>query len=128
MIILHLNIVQYHSNIMCINHATTRSHILFFTFFKLWLVATLVVGQRSSGAPDSPVPLLDDPVPPRTRNQPITRFSACALFIVRCAPDSSVHPRTEGNQSLPNGAPTASRSLRTIKGTLGAWSMTPSTY
>jgi hypothetical protein len=29
-----------------------------------------------------------------------------------------VHPRTEGNQNLPNGAPTAPRSLGAIKGTL----------
>jgi hypothetical protein len=28
-----------------------------------------------------------------------------------------VRPRTEGNQSLPNGAPTAPRSLGAIKGT-----------
>jgi hypothetical protein len=27
------------------------------------------------------------------------------------APDCPVRPRTEGNQSLPNGAPTAPRSL-----------------
>jgi hypothetical protein len=29
----------------------------------------------------------------------------------------TVHPRIEGNQGLPNGAPTAPRSLGTIKGT-----------
>jgi hypothetical protein len=33
------------------------------------------------------------------------------------APDYPVRPLTEGNQSLPNGAPMASRSLRDIKGT-----------
>jgi hypothetical protein len=74
------------------------------------LVATSVKGQRSSGARDSPVP-------PKTGNQPITRFSTHALFTVRCAPDSPVHRRTEGNQSLPNGGPTAPRSLGAIKGT-----------
>jgi hypothetical protein len=36
---------------------------------------------------------------------------------VRCAPDSPVHPRTKGNQTLPNGALTAPRYLRAIKGT-----------
>jgi hypothetical protein len=39
------------------------------------------------------------------------------LLTVRCAPDSPVHPRTEGNHGLPNGAPTAPRSLEAIKGT-----------
>jgi hypothetical protein len=33
------------------------------------------------------------------------------------APDCPMCPRTEGNQSLPNGAPTDPRSLRAIKGT-----------
>jgi hypothetical protein len=42
---------------------------------------------------------------------------ARVVFIVRCAPDNLVHPRTEGNQSLPNGAPTAPNSLGAIKGT-----------
>jgi hypothetical protein len=32
------------------------------------------------------------------------------------APDCPVDPQTEGNQSLPNGAPTTLRSLRAIKG------------
>jgi hypothetical protein len=42
--------------------------------------------------------------------------------IVHCslsggAPDCPVHPRTKGNQGLPNGAPTAPSSLGAIKGT-----------
>jgi hypothetical protein len=53
----------------------------------------------------------------RTGNQPSTRFSVAALFTVRCAPDIPVHPRTVGNQSLPNGAPMAPRSLGDIKHT-----------
>jgi hypothetical protein len=36
---------------------------------------------------------------------------------VQCASDSPVHPQTEGNQSLPIGAPTTPRSLGAIKGT-----------
>jgi hypothetical protein len=44
-----------------------------------------------------------------------------ALFTVRCAPDSPVHPRIEHNQGLPNRAPTAPRSLGAIKGT--SWHM-----
>jgi hypothetical protein len=36
---------------------------------------------------------------------------------VHYAPDSSVHLRTEGKHDLPNGAPTAPRSLGAIKGT-----------
>jgi hypothetical protein len=79
--------------------------------------ATLAEGQRSSGAPDNSVPPPDGPVPPRTGNQPIMRFCAHTLFTVRCAPDSPVHPRTEGNQGLLNGAPTAPRSLGAIKRT-----------
>ena len=69
----------------------------------------------------SGAPLLDGPVPPKIGNQPITRFCARALFTVRCAPDSLVHPRTEGNQSLSNGVPMASRSLGAIKVT--TWRM-----
>jgi hypothetical protein len=42
---------------------------------------------------------------------------ARALFSVRCVPDNPVHPWTEGNQGLSNGAPTAPRSLGAIKGT-----------
>jgi hypothetical protein len=48
----------------------------------------------------------------------------CAVFgvhrTVRCAPDSPVHPRTEGNEGLPNGVPMARRSLGAIKGPLCA--------
>jgi hypothetical protein len=68
-------------------------------------------GQRSSGAPDGPMPS-------RTGNQPIRDFVAVALFTVQCAPNSPVHPRTEGNQGLQIGAPTTPRSLGAIKGTL----------
>jgi hypothetical protein len=41
----------------------------------------------------------------------------CALFNVWCAPDSPVRQRTEDNNGLPNGAPTAPSSLGAIKGT-----------
>jgi hypothetical protein len=54
---------------------------------------------------------------PRTGKQPIRGFRAGTLFIVRCAPNSPVHPRTEGNQGLPNGAAMAPRSLGAIKRT-----------
>jgi hypothetical protein len=67
--------------------------------------------QQSHGAPDSLVPL-------RTGNQPIRGFVAVALSSVRSALDSLVHPRTEGNQGLPNGASTASKSLGAIKDSL----------
>jgi hypothetical protein len=62
-------------------------------------------------------PPSDGLVPPRTGKQPITRFVAVALFIIRCASDSPVHPWTEGNHSLPNDAPTTPWSLGAIKGT-----------
>jgi hypothetical protein len=52
------------------------------------------------------------------RSARLKREINCASFSVRCALDSSVHPRTEGNQSLPNGAPTTPRSLGDIKGPL----------
>jgi hypothetical protein len=39
-----------------------------------------------------------------------------ALFTVRCAPDNPVHPRTEGNQRLPNEDQTAHLALGAIKG------------
>jgi hypothetical protein len=38
-----------------------------------------------------------------------------ALFTVRCAPDSPVHPWTEGNQGLPNKEETTHVALRAIK-------------
>jgi hypothetical protein len=40
------------------------------------------------------------------------------LFSVRCAPDSPVHPRTQGNPELPNEEPSTPRLLGAIKGTL----------
>jgi hypothetical protein len=39
------------------------------------------------------------------------------LFTVRCALDGLVHLRTEGNNCLPNGAPTSPSYLGAIKGT-----------
>jgi hypothetical protein len=38
------------------------------------------------------------------------------LFIIRCAPDSPVHPWTEGNQALPNEDQTTPLALGVIKG------------
>jgi hypothetical protein len=40
----------------------------------------------------------------------------CALVIVRCARDSPVHPRTKGNQGLPNKEQMAPLALGAIKG------------
>jgi hypothetical protein len=62
-----------------------------------------------------------------------SRFCQRRKAIAHCslssgAPDYPVRPVTEGNHSLPNGAPTAPRSLWAIKGTPGAWSSTPSTH
>jgi hypothetical protein len=57
---------------------------------------------------------------PKIGKQPIRGFSARAqptLFTIWCASESPVHPQIEGNQSLPNGALTAPRSLGAIKGT-----------
>jgi hypothetical protein len=42
---------------------------------------------------------------------------ACTLFTIWCAPSSLVHPQTEDNQGLPNGALTYPSSLGAIKGT-----------
>jgi hypothetical protein len=81
---------------------------------RQWLAAKLDEGQRSSGAINSLVPHWTVRCP-KTGNQPITRFSTLAQLTIRCAPDSPVHPPTEGNQSLPNGAPMAPRSLGAIK-------------
>jgi hypothetical protein len=54
-------------------------------------------------------------VPPITRKQPIRdSLRAPSPCTVHCP----VHPRIEGNQVLPNGAPTTPRSLGAIKGTL----------
>jgi hypothetical protein len=39
-----------------------------------------------------------------------------ALFTVQCTMDSLVHPRTEGNQGLPNKEEKAPLALRAIKG------------
>jgi hypothetical protein len=80
-----------------------------------WLLDTLAWGQWSLGAPDSPVPH-NRRSSARTGNQPIRGFVVVALCNVWCAPDSPVHPRTKGNQGLPNGAPMAPRFLGAIKG------------
>lgn len=53
--------------------------------------------------------------PSRSRKSPIRGSLAVALFTVRCASDSLVHPWTKGNQGLSNGAPTAHRYLGAIK-------------
>jgi hypothetical protein len=51
-----------------------------------------------------------------------------ALFMSGGAPNCPVRPWTEGNNCLPNGAQTTLSCLGAIKGTLGAWSSTPSLY
>jgi hypothetical protein len=79
-----------------------------------------VPGQWSTGAPDSPVPYTGQFDAPQKRKPANHRTLSCpgrVLFTVWCAPDSPVHPRTEGNNGLPNGAPTAPSCLRAIKGT-----------
>jgi hypothetical protein len=40
----------------------------------------------------------------------------CVLFIVRCAPDSPMHPRIEGNQGIPNKEETTPLDLAALKG------------
>jgi hypothetical protein len=49
-----------------------------------------------------------------------------ALFMPGGASDCPVRQPTEGKNCLPNGDPTAPSCLGAIKGTLGAWSRTPS--
>jgi hypothetical protein len=105
--IIHWTVRVRHRTIRSASHATANCHV--------------GQEQRSSGAPDGPVPPTRRPGAPRTGKQPIRGFCARALFTVRCAPDCPVHLRIEGNQGLPNGAPTAPRYLGAIKGTL--WRM-----
>jgi hypothetical protein len=73
--------------------------------------ATLVGGQRSTGAPDCPVP------PTRRSGAHQNRKATNHAIHSRCTVHCPVHPRTDGNQGLPNGAPTAPRFLGAIKGT-----------
>jgi hypothetical protein len=86
-----------------------------------WLVVTSASGQRSCGAPDSPVPHTGWSGAPTEveTNQSGDSLPHLAriLFTVWCAPDNPVRQQTEGNRDLPNGAPTAPSSLRAIKGT-----------
>jgi hypothetical protein len=77
------------------------------------------------GAPDSLVPPIGRSGAPQKQKVTNQRFVAIALCSVRFAPDSSVHPRTEGNQGLTNGVPTAHRSLGAIKRHYTPWSNTP---
>jgi hypothetical protein len=64
--------------------------------------------------PDGPVPPPEQEI---SQSEDFVSRPSRALFTVWCAPDSPVHPRTEGNQSLPNRALTTSKSLGAIKGT-----------
>jgi hypothetical protein len=74
-----------HRTVRCSSRATASDHVS--------------AGQRSTGAPDSPVPPeaetshLGDSLPRSMR----------VLFTIGCAP---VHPQTEGNNGFQNGAPT----------------------
>jgi hypothetical protein len=77
------------------------------------LATTSTKGQWSNGAPDSPVPLEQE----ISQSGDSLPHPACTLFTVPCALDGPVHPWSEGNQSLPNGAPIAPSSLRAINGT-----------
>jgi hypothetical protein len=45
------------------------------------------------------------------------QFCDCCTGVVQCAPDSSMHPRTEDGWDLPNEAPAAPRPPRAIKRT-----------
>jgi hypothetical protein len=47
-------------------------------------------------------------VPSDQRSASLGKESNRLLCSVRCAPDNPVHPRTEGNQDLPNGVPCGS--------------------
>jgi hypothetical protein len=79
------------------------------------LDATSVGVQQSIGAPDSLVPPTGQSGAPQNRKA--ANHMIRSRCTVHCAPDSSVHLRTEGNQGLPNGALMAPRSLGAIKGT-----------
>jgi hypothetical protein len=69
--------------------------------------------QQSTGALDSLVP----PEAETSQSRDSLLRPMCVLFTVRCALDSLVHPRIEGNSGLLNGAPTAPSYLGAIKGT-----------
>ena len=68
------------------------------------------------GAPDSV----------RCANGSKSSTVGCARIGKRSAPDCPVHQSTEGKDSLPGLLSTAPSCLGAIKGTLGAWSSTPS--
>jgi hypothetical protein len=70
-------------------------------------------GQRSHGAPDSPVPLEAE----TSQSGDSLPRPVHVLFTIRCTPDSPERPQTEGNNGLPNGAPTTPSCLGAIKGT-----------
>lgn len=79
-----------------------------------------VIGQRSPGRTGLSGAPPDYPMCHETRGwqrsaSPNKGIAHCSLS--SGAPDCLVHPWTEDNQSLPNGAPTAPKSLEAIKGT-----------
>jgi hypothetical protein len=96
---IHRTVRAWHQTVRCTSRAIAIGHVS--------------ADQRSTGAPDSLVP-------PEVETNQSGDFFPClghVLFTVRCAPDSPVHPWTEGNNGLPNGALTASSCLGAIKGT-----------
>jgi hypothetical protein len=89
-----------HRIIRCASRPTTTWHVS-------W-------NQRSTGAPDSPVP------PTGRSSAPPKAEGSQSEILDHCTVQCPMHLRTEDNHGLPNGAPTAPRSLRAIKGPLGS--------
>jgi hypothetical protein len=78
------------------------------------LTTSYHVGQRANGqvahrTVSCPTP--DSPVPPEAETSQSGDSPVRVLFTVQCAPDSPVHLRAEGKESLPNGAPMPPSSL-----------------
>jgi hypothetical protein len=97
--IIHWTVCARRRTVRCTSCATTSGHVS--------------AGQPSTGAPDSPVP----PEVETNQSGDSLPHSMRVLFTVRCTPDISMRPQTEGNNGLPNGAPTAPSCLGAIKGT-----------
>jgi hypothetical protein len=97
--IIHRTVRARHGTVRYTSCATASGHV------SARPTVNRCTGQ--SGAPEAKTSQSGDSLPCPGR----------VLFTVQCTPDSPVHPRIEGNNGLPNEAPTTSSCLRAIKGT-----------
>jgi hypothetical protein len=105
--IIHRTVRARRRTVRCISRATATCHVDQGPTV-IWRIGPSGAPHRTVRCPtEKETNQSDDSLP-----RPVL-----VLFTIRCAPDSLVRPRIEGENYLPNGAPTAPSCLGAIKGT-----------